>query len=195
MSESESLAVPDGPKLVTPRLFLRPPRKEDFPAWAELNGDPQTMEHLGGVQHEADAWRGFNGFCGAWALGYVAMFSVVERETGNWVGRIGPHRPHLWPVKEVGWGLHPAYVGKGYALEAAIASVDFAFDDLGWPTVSHLINDQNTRSAKLAERLGASPVGPSQMPGSLSDEQVTEWRQSREEWRARRASFDGLVPR
>ncbi len=153
------------------------------------------MEHLGGVQHEADAWRSFAGFVGTWALGTPAMFSVIERDSGEWIGRIGPWQPHLWPVREIGWGVRREYEGRGYAFEAAVACVDHVFDALGWDTVSHLIASENTRSQALARRLGARPVGESKMPGSLEHYQVTEWRQTREAWRARRAEFDTLVPR
>ena len=182
------------PEILTPRLLLRPPRAGDFAAWKEFCADEETMEHLGGVEHEADAWRSFASFVGAWNLGADAMFSVIERSSDAWIGRIGPWCPHLWPVKEVGWGLRREYEGQAYALEAAVASIDYVFDVLGWETVSHLIADENTRSQALARRLGAAPVGEATMPGSLSKYQVTEWRQSRQNWVNRRAQFDALVP-
>lgn len=182
-------------ELVTPRLLLRPPVAADFPAWEAFCADARTMEHLGGVQHPADAWRSFASMVGAWALGTPAMFSVIERETGEWVGRIGPWQPYLWPCREVGWGILARYEGRAYALEVAVASLDHAFGNLAWETVSHLVADANTRSRALAERLGAVAVGPATMPGSLGSEQVTEWRQHRDDWLARRARFDALVPR
>ncbi len=76
-----------------------------------------------------------------------------------------------------------------------MARVDYVFDNLGWDSVSHLIASENTRSQALAERLGAKPVGESQMPGSLSRHQVTEWRQSAAHWRSHRDAFDAVVPR
>ena len=182
------------PEIRTPRLLLRPPIAEDFEAWARFHADKVTMEHLGGVQHPADAWRGLASLIGMWDLAPAAMFCVIEAESGEWVGRIGPHEPHQWPCKEVGWGILREHEGKGYALEAAVASLDFAFRELGWDTVSHLIATENTRSAALAKRLGAYTVGEATMPGSLSEYQVTEWRQRADEWWARRDQFEELVP-
>jgi len=153
------------------------------------------MEHLGGVQHEADAWRSLAGMIGAWHLRPGAMFSVIERATGQWIGRIGPWEPHLWPVREVGWGLLRDAEGKGYATEAAVASIDFAFGVLGWDRVDHLIADANRRSRALAQRLGAAPGHETRMPGSLAKHPVRVWGQSRESWLARRPAFDALVPR
>jgi len=181
--------------LETPRLLLRPPVPEDFPSYAAFAADPITMEHLGGVQHEADAWRAFAGFLGAWQLTPAAMFAVVEKASGEWIGRIGPWTPHLWPVREVGWGLARSAEGKGYALEAAVASIDHVFRDLEWDRVDHLIADANTRSQKLAERLGSTPGEDKHMPGSLAEHQVRAWGQTREQWWDNRATFDALVPR
>ena len=33
------------------------------------------------------------------------MFSVIEKDSGRWIGRIGPWQPEGWPGTEVGWSL------------------------------------------------------------------------------------------
>lgn len=170
--------------LETSRLLLRPPQADDFPRFAEFCADPVTMEHLGGVQAEADAWRAFAGLVGAWQLQPAAMFSVIEKASGNWIGRIGPWTPLHWPVQEVGWGLLRSAEGKGYAFEAAVASIDYAFDVLGWQRVDHLIADNNYRSQALAKRLGSQPGGEVKMPGSLAEHPVRAWGQDRAAWQS-----------
>ena len=127
------------------------------------------MRHLGGHQQESDAWRTLAQWIGLWSLTDAAMFGVVEKASGEWIGRIGPWHPLHWPTREVGWGLRKAYWGKGYALEAAAASLDYAFDELGWDSVTHLIADENVMSQKLAARLGSKPGEYVNLPGSLSD--------------------------
>jgi RimJ/RimL family protein N-acetyltransferase len=161
-----------------------------------MHGDPVTMEHLGGVQAPSDAWRGLAMMIGAWALSPAAMFSVIEKSTLDWIGRIGPWQPHQWPVTEVGWGVHPEAQGKGLAFEAAVYSVDFAFETLGWERVDHLIADANTRSQALAARLGAVAGENKSMPGALAAYQVRAWGQTRAEWAGRRQSLlEGLQVR
>jgi RimJ/RimL family protein N-acetyltransferase len=115
------------------------------------------------------------------------MFSVIEKASGRWIGRVGPWQPYGWPGPEVGWGLHPDAWGKGYALEAAAAAMDYAFDVLGWTEVVHCINPENTRSAALARRLGSTIQGQATMPPPLQHEVVDLWGQTREAWRARPA--------
>ncbi|MBJ7447560.1 MAG: GNAT family N-acetyltransferase [Brevundimonas sp.] len=174
-----------GPILETERLTLRPTALEDFPRWAELMADPETARFIGGVQAPAATWRAMMSMAGAWSLTGVAMFSVIERETGLWLGRIGPWQPLGWPGTEVGWSLHPDAHGKGYAMEAAIASIDYAFDVLGWTEVIHCIDPDNVPSQKLAERLGSTNRGPGTLPAPFETARVDIWGQSRDQWRAR----------
>ena len=175
-----------GPVLETERLTLRPLAMEDFPRWAEMMADPVASKFLGGVQPASTAWRGFMSMAGAWSLTGISMFSLIERDTGLWLGRIGPWTPHGWPGTEVGWGLHPDAQGKGYGVEAATATLDYAFDVLGWTDVIHCIDPDNTPSQRLAERLGSYNQGPTRMPAPFQDLPVDKWGQSRAEWRARR---------
>ncbi|MDO9588096.1 MAG: GNAT family N-acetyltransferase [Brevundimonas sp.] len=174
-----------GPVLETERLTLRPVALEDFPRWAEMMGDAEAAKFLGGAQPAATAWRGFMSMAGAWSLTGISMFSVIERDSGLWLGRIGPWTPHDWPGSEVGWGLHPDAQGRGYGVEAATAAIDYAFDVLGWTEVIHCIDPDNVPSQRLAERLGSYNQGPTQMPAPFQDMPVDKWGQSRAEWRAR----------
>ncbi|MCJ8158978.1 GNAT family N-acetyltransferase [Sphingomonas sp. LaA6.9] len=178
-----------GPMLVTEHLVLRPPAREDFEGWVAFHADPETMRFLGGVQPRAAAWRGICAMAGAWHINGFAMFSLIERASGRWVGRVGPWQPEGWPGTEVGWGIAREFCGKGYAREAAIASIDFAFDQLGWDEVIHCINPENTASIRLAERLGAVNRGPTALPAPFESERVDCWAQSAAEWKARRASL------
>jgi RimJ/RimL family protein N-acetyltransferase len=176
----------DGPILNTPRLILRPPKQEDFPAFADMMSDADHVRFIGGQQLRATAWRSWATHAGSWSLLGFGMFSVIERETGQWVGRIGPWMPDGWPGQEVGWGLARAATGKGYGVEAATAALDWAFDVLGWTEVIHIIAPENLPSAALAKRLGSQNQGPTRMPSPLDEHVVDAWGQSAEQWRARR---------
>src|SRR6202140_4998863 len=91
-------------ELHTPRLILRPLRMEDFEPWAAMMADTEAAHFIGGLQVRAVAWRGFMTMAGAWHLQGFAMFSVIERSTGRWVGRLGPWHPEGWPGPEIGRG-------------------------------------------------------------------------------------------
>jgi RimJ/RimL family protein N-acetyltransferase len=178
----------EGPILTTQRLILRPPVAADFDAYADYVSDAATMAFIGGAQPRALAWRSFMVFGGGWALDGFSMFFVFERDAagaeGRFLGRVGPWRPAEWPGTEVGWGLRADAQGKGYAAEAAAASIDFAFDRLGWTEVIHTIDPANTASQALAQRLGSSNLGPCHLPAP-HDKTIDCWGQSRAQWRSR----------
>lgn len=177
-----------GPFLLTERLILRPPSAEDFDGWAAFAADPETMRHLGGTKGRPEAWRMFCMMVGAWQIRGYAMFSMILRDTGQWIGRTGPWMPEGWPGTEVGWGVAREYAGKGFAHEAAVASIDYAFDVLGWDNVIHTIDPANTASVALAERLGSYDQGSTRLPEPFEHIPVHAWGQNKVEWAARKAA-------
>jgi len=174
-----------GPTLTTARLILRPPAAEDFPAFVEMMAHESTR-FIGGPMVPEVAWRSWAAIIGAWTLNGFSMFSVIERDTGQWIGRLGPWRPLGWPGDEVGWGLNEHARGNGYATEGAAATIDWAFDHLGWEDVIHTIGPENVASQAVATRLGAKNRGPGKMPPPVDAWEVEIWGQTRDEWRARR---------
>ena len=173
------------PTLETARLILRPPREEDLDGWAELMGDAESAHYIGGPMGRPAAWRAMATMAGSWLLRGFGMFSVLEKETGRWIGRVGPWQPEGWPGTEVGWGLLRSAWGNGYARESAEAAITWAFDVLGWREVVHIIAPGNARSQDLARRLGATNAGPTRMPPPFETIEVDLWRQTREQWLAR----------
>lgn len=184
---------PLGPTLETSRLILRPPVAEDFPCFCAFHSDEKVMAHLGGVTPDAVTWRVTRAIAGAWALDGFHMFSVLTKDTGEWVGRIGPLFPHEWPAREVGWGLLSSAQGKGYATEAAAACVDYVFDVLGWEDVIHTIAPDNAGSQGVARALGSTNRGPGRLPAPYADVAVDIWGQTRAEWSENRKRFNKVV--
>jgi RimJ/RimL family protein N-acetyltransferase len=175
------------PLLETERLILRPPLAGDLDGWAELSGDGQAARFIGGVQPRAGAWRSMAAMAGSWALHGFGMFSVVDKASGRWIGRLGPWRPEGWPGNEIAWGLVRSAWGKGYAGEGAVAAIDWAIEALGWNDIIHCIDPANLPSIRLAGRLGSRRRGPGRLPAPFADAAIDIWGQSADEWRARRA--------
>lgn len=176
--------IDDKPIIETDRLILRPPTLADFDAYAAYMADAESAHHLGGVQARSEAWRGFSQLAGAWYLKGFAMFSVITRADNRWIGRVGPWEPEGWPGTEVGWGIVREHCNQGYATEAAIAAIEWAFSRLGWTEVIHLIDPDNDASLAVARKLGSRNCGRGQMPPPNHGEVVDIWRQTREEWEA-----------
>jgi RimJ/RimL family protein N-acetyltransferase len=175
-----------GPTLETERLILRPTAYEDFEPWFQMMQDEAVARFIGGVSPRSSCWRMVMGMAGSWTLNGYAMFSVIEKSSGRWIGRIGPWQPAEWPGTEVGWGLARESWGKGYAVESATAAMDWVVDHLGWTDIIHCIDEANTPSAKVAERLGSRPRDIAALPPPYENSVVRLWGQTSDEWRARK---------
>jgi RimJ/RimL family protein N-acetyltransferase len=173
-------------RIETERLILRPMEREDFDGWAAFMSDEEAARFIGGVQSRPLAWRSFCVMAGAWQLFGFAMFSVIEKSSGRWIGRLGPWQPEGWPGTEVGWGIVREAWGKGYASEGAAAAIDWAFAHLDWSEVIHMIAPDNRASQNVAAKLGSRNRGPGRLPPPFASAEVDVWGQSRSEWLARK---------
>ena len=147
------------------------------------------MKFIGGVTSRHAAWRGMATLAGAWALLGYSMFSVIEKRTGRWIGRLGPWYPGGetggWPGAEIGWGLIASAQGQGYASEGASAAIDWTFETLGWNHIIHCIHKDNAPSIRLAERLGSVRQRENALLPAPFNVRVDIYGQTRDEWRQR----------
>ena len=173
-------------ELETPRLILRVPRVSDVDAWAAMMADEEAARFIGGVAPRSVTWRAVMSMIGAWHATGVSMFSVIEKSSNRWIGRVGPWMPDGWPGPEVGWAIVRDAWGRGYATEAAAMSMDFAFERLGWTDIIHSIDPSNAASQQVARKLGAVNRGPGRLPPPFADSPIEIWGQTREEWQRNR---------
>jgi RimJ/RimL family protein N-acetyltransferase len=167
------------PKLETDRLILRGFVETDLDAYAEMCADPEVMRFIGGKPlSRAEAWRNMATIVGHWYLRGYGFWAVQERSSGEIVGRIGCWQPEGWPGLEVGWTLRRAFWGRGYATEAAKASVDYGFKNLEQSQIISLIDPNNHASQRVAERLGAKIIGTT----PIFDRDVLIYAINREDW-------------
>jgi RimJ/RimL family protein N-acetyltransferase len=175
----------DDIQLVTDRLIMRPPRAGDLDALTAMMLDEETARFIGGAVPRPLSWRQLMTMIGSWHAQGFAMFSVIEKSSGRWVGRVGPWQPDGWPGPEVGWAIVRDCWGRGYAVEGAEAATNWAFDVLGWSEVIHSIAPENAASQRVAQKLGSRLLGPGKLPPPLADAKIDIWGQSLEEWRRR----------
>jgi RimJ/RimL family protein N-acetyltransferase len=142
------------PTLETERLRLRPNRPADFEANAAFYASDRARLR-GGQKSRGEAWILFAAEIGHWALRGYGFWAVEEKASGANCGQVGLWNPEGWPAPEVGWLVWAEHEGKGIAYEAACRARDYAYEDRGWPAVASCISDGNTRSIRLAERMGA----------------------------------------
>ena len=145
------------PTLETERLLLRAPKFEDFAAFHDYFTSPRAAFTGGPLDTPRKVWNVLGHVTGMWALRGYGSFIITQKGDDTAKGMTGPWHPINWPERELGWTcFDPALEGTGMMFEAASAARDFAFGDLGWDTAVSYIDLKNTRSIRLAERLGAA---------------------------------------
>jgi RimJ/RimL family protein N-acetyltransferase len=174
-----------GPRLETERLILRPLEERDVEHLIAVMADEETARYIGGVQSPPMVWRAVASIIGHWALRGYGFFAVEDKATGEWLGRIGPWYPMGWPQPEIGWTVKREAWGRGVAAEAAERCLAWAFEDLGWDSVIHLIHADNRASQGVARKIGSYNWNqPVEVAGF--NMMADQWGQTRQEWRQRR---------
>lgn len=140
--------------LVTERLTLRRPAVRDLDGFVAFMRS-QRARYAGGVRNADDAWREFCIDYAHWDLRGYGSYIVTLTGDDIALGIIGPYFPAGWPEPEISWLLWPQAEGRGIAYEAALASRAEAQAKLGWTRPVSYIHEDNVRSIRLAERLGA----------------------------------------
>ena len=142
----------------TERLILRDWREEDWPRFWEGTNTENVMRWLGGVADEAKQ-QGAQERMLSYRRDHGHTFWCIERkQDGAILGFCGLKRSNQtggpMDMMEVGWRLREDAWGKGYAKEAAIASLDLAFGRFGAEEVVALTVQRNEGSWGLMRRLG-----------------------------------------
>lgn len=149
--------------LETERVLLRDLTLDDAAALNEFECDPRVNRYLPYDPHSRDETR-------AYIEADLRQQSDNPRRTydlaltvrgaprligrcGLGINRLEHGEASVWYV------LHPAAWGRGHALEAASAMVDFAFGPLGLHRVWADCDPRNTASRRVAERLGMTLEG------------------------------------
>lgn len=143
------------PTLSTDRLVMRPLRSSDAPGFVTIWSDTEFTRYIGGRCDPDSVWHAMAGNIGCWALTGVGPWAVVERATGDLVGRAGLWTEPGWPGIEAVWFIRRDRWGRGYAREAGTAAISWVFAER--PELAEVISvilPENTASVRVAERLG-----------------------------------------
>jgi RimJ/RimL family protein N-acetyltransferase len=177
------------PHLETERLVLREFRASDFEAYAAFMADPEVARYIAPApMSREDAWRSLASTIGHWTLRGYGTWAVERKADGGFMGRVGMINPEGWPGLEIGWTLGRPYWGKGYATEAALASMRYAFLTQPVDRLISNIDPDNTASQSVAKRIGETCSERTALTVGGKDYPVDIWVISRAEWARRNAA-------
>jgi RimJ/RimL family protein N-acetyltransferase/catechol 2,3-dioxygenase-like lactoylglutathione lyase family enzyme len=136
--------------LHTDRLILRPITADDLPAFFAIFSNGEAMRFMPSLPHSRiEDTR-------AWFETEVSRpgedhWAVCLKDNGAVIGHVNYLQTR---IPGMGYILHPDYWGQGYTVEAARAALEYGFDHLGYERVELWIDDTNTRSMRVAQKLG-----------------------------------------
>jgi RimJ/RimL family protein N-acetyltransferase len=121
-----------------------------------------------------------------WSTGGDAVYAIFVGEAI--AGSCGLHRRRGPDTLEIGYWLHPSFVGRGLATGTVRLLIDaaFSFPEIARVEIHH--DKANARSARIPPRLGFRFIGEEPDEAAAPAELGIDctWRLDRSVWEARR---------
>ena len=143
--------------LKTERWVVRELTLDDLDALFELYGDGEIDKYtdpLYPYEEEKEFQRAYIENMYRY-FGY-GLWLIYSKDTGELIGRAGlEHREYHEEIElELGYIIGMKYQGRGFATEICKAILEYAKENTGFERMNALIEEENTISRKLAEKLG-----------------------------------------
>lgn len=147
---------PDSFVLETSRLQFRELTATDVTWVEEMFAHPEVTRYYERRFDRRDAELFVERQIERYARDGHGLWLALERESGRTVGTLGLVIQDVEGAREpeIGYLLHRASWGRGYATEAAAGIRDAAFSRWSYPRVISLIRPINLPSRRVAERIG-----------------------------------------
>jgi len=141
----------------TERLRLRPMTMEDREALIAIYADPDVARFMSvfGTENADDRIRSYRE---SWVERGYGLMALLDRTTGELLGRSGLYHWPQFGETEVGWLLRRDSWGLGLATEAGRACLAWGFESFEFPYLTAMIDPRNERSIGVAKRLGMQPL-------------------------------------
>jgi ribosomal-protein-alanine N-acetyltransferase len=144
------------PEIETDRIRLRAFTPGDLDALYMVFGDAGVMTYIsGGKPRTREATHaGLLRTIEGWRERGFGLWAVVEKDTDRVIGYCGLIFLEGTTDIELAYGLAKSSWGKGFATEAARASLRYAFEELKLERIVAVVNPQNIPSQRVLEKLG-----------------------------------------
>ncbi len=154
--------------VTTERLGLRNWKSSDEAPFIAMGKDPEVMKHFPKLLSEEEAIGLIRRLQNHFSKYGYCYFAVDVLETGEFIGFTGLAN-QIWeseytPCVDLGWRLKRLAWGKGYATEAARASIKAAFEKFSLTEVYAFATNPNQPSIHVMEKIGMERIGTVQHP-------------------------------
>ena len=143
--------------IATPRLVLRRFTEDDAPFVFSLLNDPDWLRFIGNKDvHDLEAARRYirNGPMTMYERFGFGLYLTALNSDSTPIGMCGLIRREGVDDVDIGFALLPQFCGKGYAREAAAATLDYGWNKVGLKRIVAFTSTDNVRSGRLLETIG-----------------------------------------
>ena len=164
-------------KIKTPRLVLSELSEQDAPLMLAVLNDADFLRNVGdrGVRTLADARRHIIDGPTEMYRQYNFGLYKVELADGTAIGTCGLLRRDGLDDADIGFAFLPEYRGKGYALEAAEAVMEYGRDVIGLERIVAIAQPDNKASIGLLGKIGLKPEGRITLPNDDKELVLMAW--------------------
>ncbi|MFN2390363.1 MAG: GNAT family N-acetyltransferase [Pyrinomonadaceae bacterium] len=142
----------------TERLILRPLRGRDVDQIFAMRSDANVMRSIREPQNWEESVNWLKLVSSRWQTEKIGFCAIIEKQTGEFVGWCG-----IWRLKEtneleIGYAVAKKYWGRGFATEAALEFLQYAFQELKPDKIVAIAHHENMASQRVMTKLGMSFV-------------------------------------
>ncbi|MFP4846407.1 GNAT family N-acetyltransferase [Winogradskyella sp. PE311] len=157
----------------TERLILRPLTESDTKDFFELDSNPNVHIYLGNnlVTHIKESEAAIKNILQQYKVNGIGRLAIIDKQTNEFLGWSGlkfeKQLRKEFNYYDLGYRLKEQYWGNGYATEAAIASLDYGFNDLKLKEICAAADVNNLASNAILKKIGLQTKGQFTYEGSL----------------------------
>ncbi|QIL46867.1 GNAT family N-acetyltransferase [Vagococcus coleopterorum] len=147
----------------TERLIIRVMVESDLENIVKLNADEQVMTYFPSVMSKEESVEFLTKVLAHQGEHGYSFYAVELKGTNQFIGIVSlvtvGFESDIQGQVEIGWRFLPEYWGKGYAQEAAQATLNYGHEHFGIEIIYAFTATINQPSENLMKRLGMKKVG------------------------------------
>jgi ribosomal-protein-alanine N-acetyltransferase len=120
-----------------------------------MRSDEEVMRFIRAPQtnpKEAENWIKL--ISSRWESEKIGFCAIIEKKSNRFIGWCGLWRLTETKEIEVGYALFKEFWGRGYAVEASEALLQYGFEQLGLEKIVAVASPENRSSRRVMEKLG-----------------------------------------
>ncbi|WP_439151748.1 GNAT family N-acetyltransferase [Winogradskyella sp.] len=159
--------------LETPHLILRPVILGDIDDFFELDSNPNVHKFLGNnpvktIDQSKEMINDILKQYGEFGMGRLAIIKKDTKEFIGWSGiKYEQNLRKAFNYYDLGYRLKEQFWNKGFATEAALASLDHGFNTLKLKKICAAAGINHIASNSILKKIGMQPNGTFEFEGDL----------------------------